>query len=184
MNTSGGIQASLAGRYAAALFDLAREGNAIAAVEASLATLDQALTESPDLHRLFASPLVSRGQAAAAIGAIGATLGLDTLTIRFLSVLASNRRLAQARNVMTAFRAMAASHRGETTVDVTTAHPLSTEQLAALKTKLKQRIGRDVTVNTRIDPAILGGLVVRIGAQMIDASIRTKLNTLAHAMKG
>lgn len=184
MEISGGIQASLSGRYAAALFDLAREQKAIEMVEGSLATLEQALVDSSDLKRLVTSPLVARGAAANAIKAVAATLKLDTLTANFLGVLASNRRLRQLNNVIAAFRAMAANFRGETTAQVTTAHPLTDDQVKALKAKLKTRVGRDVAVATKVDPAILGGLVVKIGSQMIDASIRTKLNTLAHAMKG
>jgi F-type H+-transporting ATPase subunit delta len=184
VDNSGGIQASLAGRYAAALFDLARENKALDAVETSLKTLESALDQSADLKRLVTSPLVGRDAAAAAIKAVGSTLKLDTLTTNFLGVLAQNRRLRQAPAVIAAFRAMAANHRGETTADVTTAHPLTTDQVAALKAKLKSRIGRDVAVNLKTDPAILGGLIVKIGSQMIDGSIRTKLNTLAHAMKG
>jgi F-type H+-transporting ATPase subunit delta len=181
---SGGIQASLSGRYAAALFDLAREHKAIEKVEASLSTLEQAMIESADLKRLVTSPLVARGAAANAIKAVAGQLKLDALTTNFLGVIASNRRLAQLTNVIAAFRAMAASFRGETTAHVTTAHPLTDAQVTALKAKLKTRVGRDVAVATKVDPAILGGLVVKIGSQMIDASIKTKLNTLAHAMKG
>lgn len=184
VDSSGGIQASLPGRYATALFDLAREGKAIETVEASLATLDAAMAESPDLKRLVASPLVSRDAAAGAIKAVGGELQLDQLTINFLGVLATNRRLRTAPAVIAAFRAMAANYRGETSADVTTAHPLTDDQTSALKAKLKTRIGRDVAIHTKIDPSILGGLIVRIGSQMIDASIATKLNTLALAMKG
>ncbi len=184
METSGAIQASLSGRYASALFELARDGKSIEAVEASLATLSSALAESDDLRRLVASPLVSRGSAGAAIKAVAASLKLDALTANFLGVLAGNRRLAQLPKVITAFRMLAASYRGEASADVITAHPLSDDQVAALKAKLKTRVGRDVAVSLHTDPAILGGLIVKIGSQLIDGSIRTKLNTLAHAMKG
>ena len=99
-------------------------------------------------------------------------------------MLASNRRLRALPQMIAVFTTMAASYRGETSATVTTAHPLNDDQLAALKAKLKTRVGRDVSVVQKTDPAILGGLIVRIGSQMIDGSIRTKLNTLAHAMKG
>lgn len=184
MENSGGIQASLAGRYAAALFDLACAGKTVDAVGSSLTTLETALDQSSDLKRLVNSPLIGRNAAAAAINAVGAALKLDTLTIKFLGVLATNRRLRQVSSVITAFRAMVANHRGEMTAQVTTAHPLSADQIKALKAKLKIRVGRDVAINMKIDPTILGGMVVKIGSQMIDGSIRTKLNTLAHAMKG
>ncbi len=184
METSGAIQASLSGRYAFALFDLARDSKAIETVEASLGTLGMALADSPDLKRLVASPLVARGAAADAIKAVAATLALDALTAKFLGVLAGNRRLGQLTKVITAFHALAASHRGEASAIVTTAHPLAEDQVTALKAKLKSRIGRDVAVTLNTDPAILGGLIVKIGSQLIDGSIRTKLNSLAHAMKG
>ena len=184
MEHSGGIQASLPGRYASALFTLARDGKSIEGVEASLATLESAMSESDDLRRLIGSPLVSRADATASVKAVAATLGLDPLTTNFLGVLATNRRLRQTSAVIAAFRELAANHRGETTARVTSAHALSDDQVAALKTKLRARVGRDVAVQLTTDPAILGGLIVRIGSQMIDGSIRTRLNTLAHAMKG
>jgi F-type H+-transporting ATPase subunit delta len=184
VENSGAIQASLSGRYASALFDLAREGKSIEAVEASLATLKAAIAGSDDLRRLIASPMVSRSEAAAAIKAVSASLKLDALTTNVLGVLATNRRLGQTGKVIDSFFALAAAHRGETTATVTTAHALEASQVTALKAKLKARVGRDVAVNLKTDPAILGGLIVKIGSQLIDGSIRTKLNTLATAMKG
>ena len=184
MENSGAIQASLSGRYASALFDLARESKAIEKVEASLTTLESAMVQSDDLRRLIASPLVGRGAATNAIKAVATSLKLDALTANFLGVLATNRRLGQAGKVIASFRALAANHRGEASATVTTAHPLDDKQVTALKAKLKARVGRDVAVTTKVDPAILGGLIVKIGSQLIDSSIRTKLNTLAHAMKG
>ena len=184
MENSGAIQASLSGRYATALFDLARESKSIEAVEASLTTLESAMVQSDDLRRLIASPLVARGAAANAIKAVAGSLQLDALTSKLLGVLASNRRLNQTTPVIAAFRSLAANHRGEASATVTTAHALDDHQLAALKAKLKTRVGRDVAVTMKTDPAILGGLIVKIGSQMIDSSIRTRLNTLAHAMKG
>lgn len=184
MEHSGGMQASLAGRYARALFDLATEQKALGAVESSVARLGEALGASDSLRALIASPVVSRGDAAKAISATAQQLKLDPLTANFLGVLAQNRRLAELGNVVRAFAALAAAHRGETTAEVTSAHALSDAQVAALKTQLKTRLGRDVAVNLKVDPAILGGLVVQIGSQLLDNSIRTRLNTLATAMKG
>jgi len=111
-------------------------------------------------------------------------MGLDPLTKNFVGVLAKNRRLSQLPGVIRAFDMLAAHHRGEVTAEVVSAHPLSDDQVAALKTNLKAQTGRDVVVDLSVDPAILGGLVVKVGSRMIDGSIRTKLNTLAHAMKG
>jgi F-type H+-transporting ATPase subunit delta len=184
VEASSGIQASLAGRYATALFELARDGRAIDTVEASLAKLRQALDESDDFRRLTTSPLISRADATKAVEATAGSLKLDATTAKFLGVLAENRRLGQLGAVIRAFRQLAAAHRGETNAEVTSAYPLSDDQVAALKQQLRARIGRDVAVDCSVDPSLLGGLVVRIGSQMIDSSIKTRLNSLAHAMKG
>ena len=184
MDISGGIQASLAGRYAIALFELARDEQQIDAVAASLAALRQALSESDDFRALIASPLLGREEQARAVGAVIGSLGIDTLTGNFVGVLAQNRRLAQLPNVIRAFNLLAARHRGEITAEVTSARPLADDQIAAIKQHLRSRMGRDIAVDLSVDPAILGGLVVKVGSQMIDSSIRTKLNTLAHTMKG
>jgi len=184
VENSAGIQASLSGRYATALFELARDSKTLAQVEASLATLAQALAESADFKALTASPLVSRGDAARAVAATAAALKLDGTTANFLGVLAQNRRLAELPQIIRGFRQLAAAHRGETTAQVTSAHPLSDTQVDALKQQLRTRIGRDVAIDLSVDPSLLGGLVVKIGSQMIDSSIKTRLNSLAQAMKG
>lgn len=184
MEYSGGIQASLGGRYALALFELARDGKQIDAVSASLGTLKQAIAESADFKALTASPLISRGDAGKAVAALAPTLGLDRLTANFMGVLAKNGRLFQLPAVIRAFGQLTASHRGETTAEVTSAHSLDDDQLAQLKAKLRQRFGREVTVDAKVDPAILGGLIVRAGSTQIDGSLRTKLNSIATAMKG
>ena len=184
MENSGGIQASLAGRYAMALFELARDEKQLDAVSASLARLKSALAESDELRRLTTSPLVSRDEAIAAAAAAGQIMNLDPLTSKFLGVLAQNRRLSQIGPVIKAFGTLAARHRGEITAEVTSAHPLSDDQVAALKAKLKTQLGQDVAVDLNIDPTILGGLIVKVGSQQTDGSIRTKLHSLAHAMKG
>ena len=184
MENSGGIQASLAGRYATALFGLARDEQQIDAVTRSLDTLEAAITESADFKTLVTSPLIGRAEAGKAIRALIPTLGVDPITAKFLGVLADNGRLAELKKVIKAVKQLAAGHRGETTAEVTSAHPLADDQVAKLKANLKARLGRDVTIDARVDPAILGGIIIRHGSQMIDASIRTKLNTLALAMKG
>ena len=184
METSGGIRASLAGRYASALFDLARDQRQIEAVGNSLDALGQALLDSKDFAELVSSPLVSRDEAGKAFAAIAPQLGLDPISANFLGVLARNGRKNELRNVIRAFRRLAAEHRGETTADVVTARPLNDDQIAALKQQLRARAGRDVSIEATVDPTILGGIVVKLGSQQIDASIRTKLNRLAQAMKG
>jgi F-type H+-transporting ATPase subunit delta len=184
VDNSGGIQASLAGRYATALFELARDEKQLDTVGASLAALNAALADSEALRQLTTSPVSSRDEAARASAAVAKAMKLDPLTAKFLGVLAQNHRLAQLGNVIRAFNQLAAAHRGEVTAAVTSAHPLDDDPVAAIKSNLKTRLGRDVAVDLNVDPAILGGLVVKVGSQMIDGSIRTKLNTLAHAMKG
>ena len=184
MEHSGGIQASLSGRYAMALFELARDAKQIDAVSASLANIRTALGESAEFRQLTSSPLVSRDEAVKAIAATAAALKADDLTAKFLGTLASNRRLGQLGAVIRAFNLLAAQHRGETTATVTSAHPLDDDQVTALKAKLKSELKRDVTLDLNVDPEILGGLIVKVGSRQIDGSIRTKLTTLAKAMKG
>ena len=183
MENSGGITASLAGRYASALFDLALEKNMVSAIEGDLDALGQAIRESTDLAALIRNPQVTRDAAAKAMAGVAALLGSGELTKNFLGVLAGNRRLAALPDVIRAFAAIAAAHRGEVTAEVTTAHALDDSQLTALAAKLKAREGRNIKLKTTVDPEILGGLVVRIGSTMIDSSIRTHLNSLAQAMK-
>jgi F-type H+-transporting ATPase subunit delta len=166
------------------LFDLARDRRQIEAVGNSLDALGQALLDSKDFAELVSSPLVSRDEAGKAFAAIAPQLGLDPISANFLGVLARNGRKNELRNVIRAFRRLAAEHRGETTADVVTARPLNDDQIAALKQQLRARAGRDVSIEATVDPTILGGIVVKLGSQQIDASILTKLNRLAQAMKG
>ena len=184
METSGGIQASLPGRYAFALFELARENRSIDAVESSLGNVRDAMAQSDDLRALTASPIVQRGAAVKAILGTADQLGVDPTTRNFLGVLAENRRLGQLPAIVRAFRTLASRFRGETNAEVTSAHPLTDDQVTELRQQLRQRVGREVSVDLAVDPQLLGGLVVRIGSQMIDSSIRTRLNALASAMKG
>jgi F-type H+-transporting ATPase subunit delta len=184
VENSGGIRASLAGRYASALFDLARDERQIDSVGRSLEALGSALVDSKDFAELVASPLVSREEAGKAFAALAPELGLDPITTNFLGVLARNGRKGELCAVIRAFRRLAAEHRGEVTADVVTARPLNDDQVAALKAQLRGFAGSDVNIEAQVDPSILGGIVVKLGSQMIDSSIRTKLNRLASAMKG
>ncbi|MDE2436179.1 MAG: F0F1 ATP synthase subunit delta [Sphingomonadales bacterium] len=184
MEISGGITASLQGRYASALYDLASEQKAVTAVESDLEKLGQAILSNGDLAALIRNPQIGRDAAAKAIDGVAGVLGVSALTRNFLGVLAGNRRLAALPDMIRAFATIAAAARGEATAEVMSAHPLSDAQLKQLGEKLKARQGKDVKITAKVDPELLGGLVVRIGSTQIDSSIRTRLNTLAQAMKG
>ncbi len=183
MDNSAGIQASLAGRYASALFDLASENGTVTAVESDLGQLETALAESSELAAVTTNPKVGRSDEQKALWGVSAILGVTELTQNFLGVLAQNRRLAELPKVIRAFRSIAAALRGEVTAEVTSAHALTDTQLADLKARLTAREGRTVKLSTKVEPDLLGGLVVTIGSKRIDASIRTRLNSLSQAMK-
>ena len=184
MENSGGIKASLPGRYAAALFDLASEQGQVTSVERDLDTLGDAIRQTGDLASLIRNPRISREATAQTMEAIANLLALSGLTRNFLGVLANNRRLAALPDIVRAFSAIAAAQRGEVAAQVTSAHPLSDAQLKVLTEKLKAREGKDIKLTATVDPEILGGLVVRVGSRQIDSSIRTRLNSLAQTMKG
>jgi len=184
METSGGIVAGLSGRYATALFDLARDAGSIDAVAASLASVKGALHESADLRTLTTSPMIDRGAATAAMRAVAGAMALDPLTTNFLGVLAHNRRLSALPAIIRDFTKLSARARGEITAEVISAHPLDADQQTALRAKLRTGLGADAALVLTVDPEILGGLVVRVGSRMVDSSLRTKLNSLATAMKG
>ncbi len=180
--------AGLPGRYAAALFDLAQEGKqgtkALDATAADLASLKAALAESADLRLLTTSQGISRADAGKAIAALAGAMGLSDLVTRFLGVLAENGRLAALPAVIRQFETMLSAWKGTTTAQVTAAHKLTAAQKKALEAKLKARTGREMAVDVTVDPSILGGLVVRIGSEQIDSSIKTRLSRLGQQMKG
>lgn len=178
------IGSGLAGRYATALFELAREHDALDAVAADLDGLRALIDESADLRRLIASPVIGRDEQGRAIATIAERAGCQALTARFLGVMARQRRLFTLPQTIDAFRQMLAADRGEVTAEVTSAAALGDEQLAALRDTVGEQVGRSVTLVHKIDPRLLGGLVVRVGSRMIDASLRTKLHHLELAMKG
>ena len=183
MELSAGIKASLAGRYASALFDLASEAGTVSAVESDLDNLEAALHESAELRALIRNPEISRQQIAKVVSGLAAAMGLSDLTKNFLGVLAENRRVAELPAMIRAFHTIAAAQRGEVTAEVASAHALTDAQIATLETRLRAREGRTVKLKTRVDPDLLGGLVVTVGSKRIDGSIRTRLNTIAQAMK-
>jgi F-type H+-transporting ATPase subunit delta len=173
----------VAERYAAALFDLARDESIIESVEAALARLSAALDGSDDLRRLVKSPVFSADEQEKAIGHVAEHLGIAGITANFLRLAARNRRLFALAGMVAAFRELAARHRGEVTAEVSSAHPLDEGQVAELTQALRERLGKDVSLKTRVDPALLGGLVVKVGSRMIDTSLRTRLMTVRTRLK-
>jgi F-type H+-transporting ATPase subunit delta len=173
----------VSGRYATALFELARDEKSIDAVRADLDQFDAMLNDSADLNRLVRSPVFAAGTQSKALAAVLDKAGITGISANFLKVLTANRRLFAVSDVIRAFRALVARFKGEASADVTVAEPLSDKNLDALKTALKAVSGKDVTLNVKVDPSIIGGLVVKLGSRMVDSSLRTKLNTIKHAMK-
>ncbi|MBK8175461.1 MAG: F0F1 ATP synthase subunit delta [Rhodospirillales bacterium] len=174
----------LAERYATALFELAEADKALDEVAAELKQLQELIQASGDLQRLIRSPVISRADQCRAIEAILKHLGVRDLTRRFVGLVAHNRRLFALPIIIDAFSRRLARDRGETTAEVTSAKPLTSDQLASIAAALKQVDGTQVSLTTRTDPELLGGLVVKIGSRMIDSSLRTKLLRLSFAIKG
>ncbi len=179
MNVSG-----IAGRYANALFDLARDENALDQTAEDMASLGRMIADSEDLRRLVRSPVIQRSAQAAALETIMEQAKMSALTRRFVGLVAGNRRLFALPDMTRGFAQLMAHHRGEIAGEITSAHPLSDAQLAALREQLKAAVGSDVQIDAKVDASLLGGLVVKIGSQMIDSSLRTKLQNLKFAMKG
>ena len=173
----------VSGRYATALFELARDEKSVDAVKADLDRFDAMLADSADLKRLVRSPVFSADSQSKALAAILDKAGISGIAANFPRVLTNNRRLFAVSDVIRAFRALVARFKGEATADVTVAEALSDKNLDALKTALKAVTGKDVALNVKIDPSIIGGLVVKLGSRMVDSSLRTKLNSIKHAMK-
>jgi F-type H+-transporting ATPase subunit delta len=173
----------MAGRYATALFDLAREANAIDAVKNDLDRFDALVAESADLTRLVRSPVFSENEQLQALSAVLERAGIGGLAANFFKLVTSNRRLFAVRDMIKAFRELVAEHKGEATAEVTVAEQLKDEHIQALREALRSVSGKDVDLDIKVDPAILGGLVVKLGSRMVDTSLRTKLNAIKHAMK-
>lgn len=180
----------VAGRYAVALFDLAKDGGALDAIAADLGAIEALLRASEDLRRLIKSPLFGREEQSKALDGILGEVStfsnghkISDLTRRFIGVVAENGRLGFVEDMIADFGRLLAAHKGEITAEVTAAHELNDSQLGALKDKLKSLVGRDVNLETRIDETLIGGLVIKLGSRMIDSSLKTKLNNLQVAMK-
>jgi F-type H+-transporting ATPase subunit delta len=174
----------LAERYAKALFELADERKALDEVANDLRQLRSLLDESADLRRLIRSPVLSRVEQGKAVAAVAERAGFSTIARNFLGVAARNRRLFLVPGVIAAYLQELAARRGEVTAEVTAARPLSPAQTEAVNEQLRKAVGRKVAVDLRIDPSLIGGLVVKVGSRMVDASLKSKLARLQLAMKG
>ena len=181
---SGSAEGGLAGRYANALFELAQDQKAVDTVSTDLASLSRALETSPDLARLVRSPVFSAADHAKALKAILEKMGANALTTKFVLLLAEKRRLFILTQAIAAFETLLARSRGETEAEVTAARALSDGEVAELKAVLKSKLGKEPRLHSKIDPTLLGGLIVKVGSRMIDSSLRTKLDGLRAAMKG
>jgi F-type H+-transporting ATPase subunit delta len=179
----GGIVSGMAGRYATALFELALETNAVDQVQSELKGFEALVASSPDLARLVRSPAFSAEEQARALSAVLEKAGLTGTAANFLRVVASNRRLFAVLDMIRAFNALVARHKGEVTAQVTVAEQLNDARMNEIRDALKAVTGKDVKLDLTVDPSIIGGLKVKVGSRMVDASLRTKLNSIKFAMK-
>ena len=177
-------EGGLAGRYANAVFELARDQKAVDAVSTDLASLRRAVETSSDLAHLVRSPVFSAQDQAKALGAVLEKMGAHPLTTKFVLLLASKRRLFVLNQIIAAYERLVAKSRGETEAEVTSARHLNDDEITELKSALKSALGKEPRLHSRIDPTLLGGLIVKVGSRMIDSSLRTKLDGLRAAMKG
>ncbi|HLA21582.1 MAG TPA: F0F1 ATP synthase subunit delta [Pseudolabrys sp.] len=178
------IISGMAGRYATALFELALENKAVDKVKNDLEAFDAMVAASSDLNRLVRSPVFGADEQLRALSAILAKAGIKGLAANFLRVIAANRRLFAARDMIRGYRALVARHKGEVSAQITVAEKLTEKNLAALKSALKSVTGgKDIDLDVKIDPTIIGGLVAKVGSRMVDSSLRTKLNAIKFAMK-
>ena len=173
----------MAERYAGSLFDLALEAKSVEKVEKTLGEVEDLINANADLKRLIESPVFSADDQFRAIDAIANKARIEGLVGNFLRVVARNRRLFAVPSMIAAYRRVAAAHRGEVAAEVTSAHELTAAQMRELNVSLKEVAGKDVAIKLNVDPAILGGLIVKIGSRQIDTSLRTKLNSLKLALK-
>jgi F-type H+-transporting ATPase subunit delta len=174
----------VARRYASALYELADSGKVLDTVADDLRSVRTLIDDSSDLARVITSPVMTREDQAAAVSAIAEKAGFDKLTVKFLGLLARNRRLFAVRHVIDAFLAELARRRGEQTAEVVSAQPIAPERLETVKKALSDALGTKVALEPRVDPTLLGGLVVRVGSKMVDSSLATKLQKLRLSMKG
>lgn len=178
------VVSGLAGRYATALLELAHEEKSVAAVAADLAALKSMIAESPDLALFVRAPVFSRDEHQKGMDALLRRIEAAPLTVRFVLTLARKRRLFALMDIIRSFETLLSRQRGEVAAEVTSAQPLSDAQVAELKAALKSKLARDARLEMKVDPSLLGGLIVKVGSRMIDSSLRTKLEGMRAAMRG
>ena len=178
------VVSDIAGRYATALFELAQDQGQLDACEADMKALSAMIDDSPELLRLLRSPIFTHDEQAKAMDAVMERAGSGALLRKFVGLAIANRRAFALRDMARGFANLLAEHRGEVMAHVTSATPLEESQISAISAQLKSAMKTDVSVETAVDPSILGGLVVRVGSRMVDSSVRTKLQNLSFAMKG
>ena len=183
MSNSASFSSGISGRYATALFELAKESKVLPKVEEDLDALETALGESAEFRDLISSPVYSRADQAASIASIAKKMGLSDVLGNTLGLMASKRRLFVLPQLITSVKVLIAEDKGEVTAEVTAARKLTAAQSKALATSLKKSVGKDVKINTTVDESLIGGLVVKLGSKMIDSSIRSKLAKLQNVMK-
>jgi len=177
------ISAAIAGRYAAAIFDLAQEANGLDALEADVGALGAAMSASAELRDLISSPVYSRDEQGAAIGAVAAKMGLSAPLANGLKLMAAKRRLFALPQLLKALAEAIADAKGEVTADVTSATELSAAQAKKLAETLKDKTGKTVKLNVAVDESLIGGMIVKLGSRMIDTSVKAKLASLQNVMK-
>lgn len=183
MSDSGSLTSGISGRYATALFELAREAGEIDSLEGDLNALESALNESDDLRQLIGSPVYTRDQQGRGMAAVAQKMGLSTLTANTLGLMAAKRRLFALPKLIKDVQRLVANHRGIVTAEVRAAKPLTDAQAQALAAALHEAAGREVKINSTVDESLIGGLVVKLGSRMIDTSVRAKLDSLKNVMK-
>ncbi|MBE7732804.1 F0F1 ATP synthase subunit delta [Devosia faecipullorum] len=183
MAAQNSVLTQIARPYASALFDLAKSENQLAQVETGLSDISRLIGESEDFSRYLRSPVIPGDVKASALDALLGKAKVNPLVGNFLRIVARNGRLFALDQIIVSFRALAAAARGETNADVTSAAPLTDAQAKALAETLKQKLGKTVTLNQFVDPSLIGGLQVKVGSQMIDSSLKTKLAAMKIAMK-
>mgnify|MGYP003957457025 FL=1 len=184
MSAEASVVSGIAGRYATALFELARDNGALDQVASDLSDLGNMIEQSDDLNRLLRSPIIAAEDQAKGIAAVLDKAGAQTMVANFVAVVAKNRRLFALRDMVRAFRSLLSVHRGEVVAEITSAHSLNDEQLAKIKAELTASMKTDVQVETAVDERILGGIVVKVGSRMVDSSLRTKIQNQRFAMRG